>query len=219
MCSTMGGGGGVQYHRDIMIHVGRYLEYRGDVQYRGGYLEYCGRCLVPWGISWCMWWDIISAVGGVQYWGQEIFCYVSTPWYWTPPRYLWYPPMVLKLQRIVSSHSTEHPMVLNIAPTCIMISLIVLSIPMALKITPHGTYDSPPWYWTPPSVLKISLMVLNIPRYSRYPPHASWYHPWHWTLPPVLHTCYTRDWSCNEVRLEYQSQSQEKQTCEMALDG
>ena len=48
-----------------------------------------------------------------------------------PPRYSWYP------------------------PTCIMIS------PTALKfqrmVSPHGTHDIPPWYWTPP-------------RYSRYPP-------------------------------------------------
>ena len=43
---------------DIMINVGRYLEYRGGVQYcggyleyRGGYLEYRGGCSVSWGIS------------------------------------------------------------------------------------------------------------------------------------------------------------------------
>ena len=41
-----------------MINVGGYLEYRGGVQYsggyheyRGGYLEYRGGCSVPWGIS------------------------------------------------------------------------------------------------------------------------------------------------------------------------
>ena len=56
-----------------MSTVGGYLEYRGDVQYRGGYHdahggyhEYRGGCSVPWG---------------------EIFCYLSThgtehpPWY------------------------------------------------------------------------------------------------------------------------------------------
>ena len=39
-----------------MINVGGYLEYRGDVQYRGGYHdarggyhEYRGGCSVPWG--------------------------------------------------------------------------------------------------------------------------------------------------------------------------
>ena len=41
---------------DIMINVGRYLEYRR------GYLEYHGGCSVPWG-------DIMSTVGGVQYRG------------------------------------------------------------------------------------------------------------------------------------------------------
>ena len=42
--------------RGFMINVGGYLEYRGGVQYcggyhvyRGGYLEYRGGCSVPWG--------------------------------------------------------------------------------------------------------------------------------------------------------------------------
>ena len=46
-----------------MSTVGGYLEYRGGVQYRGGYhdkcggyLEYHGGCSVPWG-------DIMSTVG------------------------------------------------------------------------------------------------------------------------------------------------------------
>ena len=41
---------------DIMSTVGGYLEYRGDVQYRGGYHdahggyhEYRGGCSIPWG--------------------------------------------------------------------------------------------------------------------------------------------------------------------------
>ena len=40
-----------------MSTVGGYLEYRGGVQYHGGYdkcggyLEYRGGCSVPWGIS------------------------------------------------------------------------------------------------------------------------------------------------------------------------
>ena len=28
-----------------MVHVGRYLEYHGDVQYRGGYHDKCGDIL------------------------------------------------------------------------------------------------------------------------------------------------------------------------------
>ena len=75
MCGTVGVFNTVG---DITSHMGRYLEYCGGVQYRGGYhdkcggyleyrgvfstvgdivstmggyLEYCGGCSVPWGIS------------------------------------------------------------------------------------------------------------------------------------------------------------------------
>ena len=34
--------GGVQYRGDIMINVGRYLEYCGVFSTVGGYHEYCG---------------------------------------------------------------------------------------------------------------------------------------------------------------------------------
>ena len=50
-----------EYHRvfstlgDIMINVGRYLEYRGGVQYRGGFHEYHG--------------VILSIMGDTQYRG------------------------------------------------------------------------------------------------------------------------------------------------------
>ena len=46
MCSALG---------NIMSTVGGYLEYRGGVQYRGGYHDKCGDilstvgCSVPWG--------------------------------------------------------------------------------------------------------------------------------------------------------------------------
>ena len=60
MCSTVGG----------------YLEYRGGVQYRGGYhefhgdyLEYRGGCSVPLGDIMMHVGDIMSTVGGVQYRG------------------------------------------------------------------------------------------------------------------------------------------------------
>ena len=55
MYSTVGGaqyrGGCSVPWGDIMSTVGGYLEYRGGVHYRGGYLEYRGGCSVPWGIS------------------------------------------------------------------------------------------------------------------------------------------------------------------------
>ena len=39
---------------DIMINVGRYLEYRGGVQYHGGYHEYHGVILsTMWGVQYC----------------------------------------------------------------------------------------------------------------------------------------------------------------------
>ena len=49
--------GGVQYHGGYHEYRGGYLEYRGGVQYHGGYHDKCGDilstvgCSVPWGIS------------------------------------------------------------------------------------------------------------------------------------------------------------------------
>ena len=74
-----------------------------------------------------------------------------------PSHVLYYSPMVLKFQRIVSStvpntphgthdifhvhhdipHSTEHPMVLKITPTVLMISPTILNTSTVLKISPH----------------------------------------------------------------------------------
>ena len=55
MCVQYRGGCSVPWG-DIMSTVGGYLEYRGGVQYcggyhdkSGGYLEYRGGCSVPWG--------------------------------------------------------------------------------------------------------------------------------------------------------------------------
>ena len=165
----------------ILSTVGGYLEYRGDVQYRGGYHDARG------GISWVPW-RVFSTVGG------KVNCYLSTPWYWTPPRYSWYPP-----------HASWYP------PTCIMISPHGTQIskdgippryswyppraswypprywtsPTVLKITPHGTHDIPPRYWTPPTVLKISPHIYHdIPHGTEHPhgtqdipPRYSWYPP------------------------------------------
>ena len=51
--------GYLEYCGVIMSTMG-VIEYRGGVQYCGGYHGYHGGCSVPWG---------------------EIFCYLSTPWY------------------------------------------------------------------------------------------------------------------------------------------
>ena len=92
---------------DIMSTMGRYLEYCGGVQYRGGYHDKCGGYLENRGVFSTMGdimstvgvtlstvgdvqyggryhdarRDIMSAVKGVQYRGGKVFCYLSTPWY------------------------------------------------------------------------------------------------------------------------------------------
>ena len=63
---------------DIMINVGRYLECRRGVQYRGGYHEYHGGLsLVPWGTLSTME-GYHEYHGGVQYHGDTIPCNLST---------------------------------------------------------------------------------------------------------------------------------------------
>ena len=48
---------GVQYREGYLEYCGGYLEYRGGVQYHGGYHDKCGDilstmgCSVPWRIS------------------------------------------------------------------------------------------------------------------------------------------------------------------------
>ena len=174
-----------------MINVGEYLEYRGGVQYCGGYHEYCeGLSWVPWGI--------LSTVGDIMItweiswvlWGNKSFVMWVPPWYWTPhgthdiphmhhdipPQYSnykgWYPPWYWT------------PPTVLISPTCIMIS------PTVLKITSTVLMISPR-YWTPAWYSRFLHSTEHPPRYSRYPPHASWYPPRYWTPHTVLHTHYT----------------------------
>ena len=147
------------------------------VQYHGGIMSTVVVSLSTVGISWCTWgiswvpWRVFSTMG------EKSFVI------WVPhgtehphgthdisPHASWYPPTVLKFQRMVS------PTVLMVSPTCIMISPTVLNIPYGTQDNPHGTHNIPtvlniphgtqdiptfimisPWYWTPP-------------RYSRYPP-------------------------------------------------
>ena len=70
-----------------MSTVGGYLEYRGSVQYcggyheyHGGYLEYHGGCSVPWGYHDACG-DVISTVEGVQYHGGKSLLLFEYPRY------------------------------------------------------------------------------------------------------------------------------------------
>ena len=72
--------GGVQYHRGYHDKCGGYLEYRGGVQYRGGFVSTVGVILSTVG-------DVLYCGGYHEYcggysvpWG-DIFCYLSTPRY------------------------------------------------------------------------------------------------------------------------------------------
>ena len=154
---------------DIMSTVGGYLEHCGGVQYRGGYIEYRGGlswvpwgCSVPWGISWVPWREK-SFVIWVPHGTHDI-----------PPHVSWYPPTVLKFQRMVS------PTVLN---------------------TLHGTHHSPPrasWYppryWTPPRYSCYLPTVLNTPHGTQDThdiPSRYWTPSTVLNTPTVLHTHYT----------------------------
>ena len=139
--------GGVQYR-------GGYLEYRGGVQYRGGYHDKCGGYLeyrggyleyrggyhdarggyhdARGGISWVPW-RVFSTVGG------KIFCYLSTPRYWTPPRYSWYPHMYHDIPPRYSNFKGWYPPRYWTPPTVLMIS------PHMHHDIPHGT-EHPPRY-------------------------------------------------------------------------
>ena len=78
--STVGGyleyRGGVQYRGGYHDKCGGYLEYHGGVQYRGdimstvgGYLECREGCSIPWGDNMIHVGDIMSTVEVVQYCG------------------------------------------------------------------------------------------------------------------------------------------------------
>ena len=136
--STMGG---VQYRGDILSTVGVFstvgdimstvgviLSAVGDVQYRGGiswctwgYHEYRGGCSVPWGENLLLF--EYPTVLNTPHGNHDI----PHMYHDIPPRYSnfkgWYPPMVLKFQRMVS-------------PT-------VLNIPHGTHDSPHGTHDAP----------------------------------------------------------------------------
>ena len=144
MFSTVGGG---------------YLEYHGDVQYRGGYHGYRGGYLDYHVDLMIHVGDIMSTLGVFSTMGDLLL--------------FEYP------------HGTEHPMVLMISPMCIMISppprysnykgwypITVLNTPKVLMIsptvlnTPTNTQDIPTFIISPHG-------TEHPPRYSRYDDHAS----------------------------------------------
>ena len=152
---------------DIMSTVGVILSTVGDVQYRRG-------------ISWCTWGDIMSSVEGVQYRGGKIFCYLSTPQYWTPPTVLMISPHSTQISKDGIPHGTEHPPRCSWyppraswkPPTVLNIPHSTQDNPRRYSWYPHGTQDIPPHLsWYPPTVLNTPHGTQDSPsRYSWYPP-------------------------------------------------
>ena len=93
------------------------VQYRGGYhEYHGGYLEYRGGCSVLWGDIMMHMGDIMSTVEGVQYRGGKNLLLFEYPMVLNTfmvlmisPTYIMISPTVLKFQRMVSPHSTEHP--------------------------------------------------------------------------------------------------------------
>ena len=91
---------------DILNTVGVFNTVRGYHEYHGGLSWVLWGCSVPWGmfstvggyhdarggISWVPW-RVFSTVA------EKIFCYLRTPWYWTPP-------MVLSTPTVLHTHYT-----------------------------------------------------------------------------------------------------------------
>ena len=74
-----------------MSMVEEYLEYRGDVQYRGGIMIHVG--------------DIMSTMGVFSTLGDMIFCYLSASIVLNTPRYSWYPPTCIMISPMVYSNN------------------------------------------------------------------------------------------------------------------
>ena len=109
----------------------------------------------------------MSTVEGVQYRGGKVFCYLSTPRYWTPPRYSWYPPRY-------SNFKGWYP------PTVLNTSHGTHDIPPRASWYPHGTEHPlrysryPPRYsWTPPTVMNTPHGTQDIPQIYHDTPHGT----------------------------------------------
>ena len=168
---------GVQYCGGYLEYCGGYLEYCGGYhEYHGGYQVPWG-CSVLWGISWVPW-RLFSTVGG-------IFCYLSTPWYWTPhgthdiptypPRYSSYVPTCI----MTSSHGTEHPTVLKISLH--LVPWVVILSTMGDVQYHWGYHDARggiSWVlWRVFSTVGGKSFVIWVLHGTEHPPRYSWYPP------------------------------------------
>ena len=115
--------GDVQYHGDIMMHV-------------GGYHEYHGGCSVPWAKSLLLF---------------EYPMVLNTPTVlMISPTCIMISLTVLKFQRMASPTVLNTPTVLMISPTCIMVSPTVLNIPHGTQDNPTVLMISPQYSRYPP---------------------------------------------------------------------
>ena len=87
----------------VFSTVGDIMSTVEGVQYRGGIPSF--EIWVPWGISWCMWGDIMSTVGVFSTVGYSNNNWLFPPWYWTPSMVL----MIFPHMHHDIPHSTEHP--------------------------------------------------------------------------------------------------------------
>ena len=135
---------------------GGYLEYRGDIMSTVGVILSTAGILSTMGdISWCTW-GYHEYCGGVQYCNGKVFCCLSPPRYWTPPRYSWYPPNYWTPPRYSRyphiyhdiPHGTEHP---------------------------YSTQDIPPQYWTPPQYCTPPRYCHMLYRVARCKAKSRWY--------------------------------------------
>ena len=76
---------GVQYHGGYHDKCGDFLSTMGGVQYYGHIMSTVGLSWVPWGDMMMHVGDMMNTVGVYITVGGKIFCYLSTPQYWTPP--------------------------------------------------------------------------------------------------------------------------------------
>ena len=184
--------GGCSVHRGVFSTSGDTMSTSGDTMSTlGGYHEYIG------GISWCMWGDIMSTSGDIQY-----------------------------IEGTMSTSGRYHEYIGGIS-WCMWGSKLVKTFQFLLKtpmywtsahvlISPWCTHGISPTYWTSPDVLMISPRCTHgvPPMYSWYPPMHSWYDTP--PPPPPMYSWYRPDVlnipRCTEHTLYRVNREQEKLT-------
>ena len=166
--------GYLKYHGDVQYcggYNGGYfvycggVQYCGDVQYCGGYPEYCGGYSVLWGNHDARG-DIMSTVWGFNTVGDNLLLF-KYPTVLNTPTVLMISPTLLKLQRMVSSHGTEHPhSTHDISTTVLSIPQDTQDNPPQYSQYPHGT-EHLLWYSRYPHIYHESPTVLNIAHSSQ----------------------------------------------------